>query len=332
MKIAILFGLLPALLLDSAAFAADATLIQPDVNHRIQNLDFESEDLSLSFVSENGSPVLKTEIRGKFTRLYWTLIWQHVPLDLEKDGSFSVAIVLTGRATTFELVGVGPRGEIAEENITVEVKDWPGLESKAKEKLIRQVRFSPSAGYSLISYQQTAVPQFSESAITLKASGLYAFSETWEAGANVFFNALPFGSSAPRTIQFLGVNLRAGYVLPQIHSPWRLSLMAGYYYTTTFAQGFGYQNVAGLEIYPALQRVLSRGDSLVAYLKYAPVSSGIGLLNLSNHELGGGVSWIRPFGIQKPVSVSFDYANISLDLGATSVNSSSYAVSGGYSL
>lgn len=107
--------------------------------------------------------------------------------------------------------------------------------------------------------------------------------------------------------------------LSLLPEPWRLSVYAGAYYTTmvTSAEGVGYHNVTGPQLYPVISRALAGGrSSLSAYFKYSPVFSGFSVLDLSaSRELATGLGFTHPLGLvmrDSGLSWNFDYSDLAL--------------------
>jgi len=112
-----------------------------------------------------------------------------------------------------------------------------------------------------------------------------------------------------------------------------LRFFLGYYYTTSFSSGldFGYQNLQGPQIYPAIQRFFRKGDSLSFYFKFSPVANNFNLLAISNREIATGFTYAYPLNSNHLATLSFDLANIQINQSATFIQTNSYSLSAGYS-
>jgi len=136
----------------------------------------------------------------------------------------------------------------------------------------------------------------------------------WLSGASGYFTLVPLtraGAGKDSTARFLGVNLRAGYVLPNVTKPWSVSILGGLYYVTTLVDTgeFGITNLTGPQLYPSFRYTLKRGDQMGVYFKFSPVSAKLGLLSLQNREMAAGVSYIF---LRQGFSVSADFSQLSL--------------------
>lgn len=114
--------------------------------------------------------------------------------------------------------------------------------------------------------------------------------------------------------RFLGINLRAGYALPWLKAPWKLSAMVGGYFTTMFVTDntFGYSNVSGPQFFPTITRSFSNGDSATAYVKFSPIAQSLSLLTPANRELALGGAWNHRLQNGQVLSLSLDFATLSL--------------------
>jgi hypothetical protein len=158
-------------------------------------------------------------LEGRFARPWWALVVDgassaHV-IHTQSDGSFSFSAPMKNDEASILISAVGPFGQVETENMVVAILP------EEKSQLWHPIGITPSLGVSEISYQETHLPDYHESALTLKLSAFFPLgSKRWELGGNMFFTALPLSSSrSDISVRFFGANLRVGYA-PWISGPW----------------------------------------------------------------------------------------------------------------
>ncbi len=287
-------------------------------------------------------------LRGKLERdssSKWHVIWNEKSFDINKDGSFLIDIPFDADLQRLELALVGPKGEVEyhfyqlklelpavpkEDGGTTLGPDFADIEFN--KKLNRRFFISPGLGLSSLSYSQTSVDPYHSIVMTAKVSSNYLlFPPKWDLGFTGFFNFVSISKSSPVDVRFLGLNLRLGYIFPEVKAPWRLSLYGGWYYSTMFASdsSFGYKNISGPQFFPALRRNLNNGHALSTYFKFSPISNNFGFFSLSNNEIATGVSYLIPTE-KHTYSISIDYARISFFDGEVEINSNSLSLGGSF--
>lgn len=260
-------------------------------------------------------------LEGVYSRQNSVLLWgEKVATRTDERGSqsFVLEVPLTGDLTSVRLFAVDLVGNVENEEAIVSVPDLQARLARSRTVEPSRYQVSVAVGYSVCSYRETLVPDFSQTALTAKASLGYVLAPPrWDLGISGYFTALPLTANrADASLRFLGVNLRAGYALPAVAEPWRLAIMAGLYYTTTFVTGdaFGFQNMAGPQIFPVLRRSVDSRNSVSAYFKYSPILSGV-VPSFSSSEIASGASWSRLLSGGGNVSVSIDVARLGINIG-----------------
>jgi|GEM_PF-1202146 len=208
-------------------------------------------------------------------------------------------------------------------------------ENEFNAKLDRRLFASPGIGITSLSYTQTGRADYTAIMTTVKVSANYLlFPPKWDLGFSGFMNVASLSKSASSDIRAIGTNLRVGYIFPEVKAPWRLSLYGGWYYSTMFASDstFGYQNVSGPQLYPAIRRTLDNGCAVSAYLKFSPISSSGGIMKLSNNETAIGFGFFIP-GEGRTYGITLDMARISFsqespDEETVSIQSTSLSLGG----
>jgi hypothetical protein len=277
----------------------------------------------------SGEPPM-ARIHGHFLHPEWSLIslsriLAH-PSNTQTD--FTLTVPLTGQYSSFQMVAIGPKGNVEKQNLAIFISDWPRfLRSMNAEKILP---LTVGLGYSSISLKQTGVSDFSETALTLKvAYQVLLFPPHWDLGISTFFTALPISTNQSGiNARFLGVNLRLGYKLPFVAEPWQVYLFAGGYYTTMFVtqDSFGYQNELGPQFYPTVRRYFKNGDGVSAYLKYSPVTSGSQAFTSTNREIAAGIAYLSRLKNQHLLSIALDWAQVKLDFPSLGADVQSQSV------
>jgi len=290
--------------------------------------------------SSESTLVLRGQI-GRESPAKWHVIWNEKSFDVGSAGQISLELPFHEGMKTLELALVGPGGEVEYHfyRLHLEMPQVPSLASadevppgeiEFNKKLNRRFFISPGLGLSSIHFTQTSVDPYSSIVMTAKVSANYFLTPPkWDLGFTGFFNFVSLGKSASADVRFLGLNLRLGYIFPEIKSPWRLSLYGGWYYSTMFASdsSFGYKNISGPQLFPTLRRNLNNGHAFAYYFKFSPISNNFGLFSLSNNELATGISYVIPTQ-KRTYSVSFDYARIYFSDGEVDIGSRSISIGG----
>jgi hypothetical protein len=336
-----MWGLLLLLPLASSAqvFASDeAKLVRSDnANERIEQLSWSSDTLNV-FIQKESRDQPTVRLEGHFDREGWNLIFENRVLTradaAEKDFSFDVP--LRGTVTPLTLTAVGPAGGVEYEKAQISFESFSKFMEAAKKASVPKDFVQASMGPTVVSYQQSRVPDYSLWTVTGKVSYQHLiFPPKWDFAISAFGTLLTLASNRPDiSTRYLGINLRIGYVIPGVSDPWRLGLMGGWYYSSMIVtpSAFGYKNLSGPQVFPVISRGLKGGARVGAYFKYSPIMSGLSVLSLSNRELALGANWTRPLKSGHPLSVSVDFANLGFKVGTSTVSSTSLSLSAGYGL
>lgn len=318
----------------NASFAGSVATVVPTSGEpgasKIDELKWDtSRPIPVSFQDEMTEVRLYTTVSGTYLRDEWALIHESNRIS-PRGNKFEVKVLLEGKITQVDLIAVGPEGELQKERILVVFEKWDEYQtSRSKLRGGKRWAFTPGVGVTYVSYSQPKHEPLTELALTVKASLQFVIKPpNWDVATTVFYTALPLTTTpADSHIQFLGVNLRIGYVLPFVPDPWRVSIQTGGYYNTVTsaptintARGevnrYGYQNIFGPQIFPSVRRVFANGDSATAYLKYSPVMYETSFLDIRNREIALGIGWARTmrsgFLHGKNVFVSVDIADLGL--------------------
>lgn len=305
-----------------------AVITSYESKRHITGLVLEPSDLKVEELRRSKALRHRVEMRGTFTRPERSLTVGGKIVPLGAEGKFTVAVELDENPGRVDVLSVGPRGDIEVEKLIVQV-----AAPAAEEGPIKRWSFSTGLGGTFLSYGQSNVSQGSGPTLTLKASAIFlVFTPNWDVSLSGFVNLIPVrAASINAGLQFLGLNARVGYALPFIKAPWRLSLMAGLYYTTVLGtQAMGYQNLFFPHLYPTLRRTFNAGDSAFAYLKYTPVDRSFAFFSTTNLEIGagGGYGFLLKDGNRWTVFA--DFQTLKMTEGTVSFTSTSVTLGTGY--
>jgi hypothetical protein len=222
-------------------------------------------------------------------------------------------------------------GQVERQVVVLRVPGAPTLAGKPNK-----IVWVPGIGHTTASFWQNGYGQVDMTGITGKVSAIYSFEKSrWDLGSTVYATLLPLSVSKPGvSMRFLGVNIRSGYSLPIVPSPFRLVLRFGVYFTTMGVSGspLGYYNQLGPQLYPELRYSMKNGKMLSTYFKFAPVADGIGFLSMANYETATGLAYGFPLNHEHMLSGSIDYSHLELRYPLTNVNLSTISFGVGYSL
>lgn len=285
--------------------------------------------------------VYYVKLKGIFTRKESRLLYQNETVRLDSNLRFTMEIPLESDETEFSLIAISPQGDTQVQGVEILYPNWDDLfveHEKPSAEVIytnsRQFSISPEVGLTSISYQQSNVVNYSGFAVTGKLLSDFSLSDVWKLEGEIYYTLFPVMSNTPgMNIQFLGTSLGLGYELPKFSPNWSLTIMTGFYYTTSFTSSadFGFGDISGPQLYPLLRTTFSGGSSSWLYFRYSPIFSGFALLDLSNAELAGGLGYsFPPSRNQQIFSIKFDIALLSLLLQNTSIQSDTYVLSANY--
>lgn len=309
-----------------------ARLLTSEGSPRISGLNWDPYSIELNLESTDNKTAT---IKGNFDRVDPVLLqvvgikgvirWKSATAAApgkSGKGPFELTIALEKDTTLFQVTAVSSTGTVETE---FKVLIVPRLKFLSGERKARRHIVTVSIGPSTLNYSEvygrTLTRTLNQVSLTLKAAYNYLLAPpNWDLGINAYITALPLTStstgtsSANETARFVGANARLGYSIPFIKEPWKLSILAGWYYTTTIVSNnaMGYQNLMGPQIFPTIRRVLKSGDAVFAYFKYAPITSDglFEFLGPNSREIAAGFGWVHPMKNGTPLSISFDFASL----------------------
>ncbi len=314
--------------------AAGAKISFSDDSARVTNLTINMDPPNVIEDPQPDGSRFVAVVTGKFTTPYWTLLLGRDVIPLDNDGKFEAKVPIIDNTSTAVFVGVGPLGEI-ERQVMVIYADMAGLNLKAEKSQtdLTAPQMNVGLGFSNLSYSETGTTsnpllnpsgnyslKYSEIVLTAKFGLTKRFEDSnWVFGLTSYLNLFPISKNQPETVRFLGVNLRAGYTIPKIQDPWRLTIYGGFYYITMLTTqnanvnggNFGFQNVGGPQLYPVLTRALPGNKTISAYLKYSPISDDLSFQG-GSHEIAGGLIYSMPYGDSHTLALTLDISSLSL--------------------
>ena len=317
---------------------------------RITNLEWRNEDAVLLETLPTTWKGLGIEamIEGRYRRTHWTLSCNGVGIKTGKDGHFRLNSFLTHKETTLHVFAKGPSGEKEEETLRVYVPGWESFIVLAKKRFPKRSVFNFYLGITGISYSESLfdigknidIPtKFTEYASTVRFSYNYMLIPPhWNAGISAYFTIAALPQASKLGLRFLGVNFRFGYLFDQVGA-WQYGLYGGYYYTSTFVINsssgkYGFANMLGPQLYPALRKELKDGASIFTYLKFSPVSTQFNFVTFTSYELAGGASYSFHMGNGHPLNIGLDISrlhfNVSFPTALFTGNSRTLSLGVGY--
>ncbi len=323
-----------------AASSASVSIVVSASEH-INDLKWSDELNSIHTSVSDAGKQSSVTLLGTYPREGWKLYYGEKEIPRNKGGGFRIEIPLNSDDLTFTFNAIGPNGEKESEKIDIDSRGWAITNQVPKIQQDKKLFLFPSLGISSIKSTQTGKSDYSTLVMTAKFSMNYRIvPKKWDLGLSAYSTALHLTKSSDVKAYFMGFNARLGYLFPIFSTDWFLSLYGGYYYTTTFvtADAFGYKNLGGPQIYPAIRKVFDHGAVASGYFKFSPVASSLSLLKLSNREIAAGLgySWILPE--QQSIGINVDYSNVAFNLAnpddssnvSISVNSISLGVQYGF--
>jgi hypothetical protein len=314
-----------------------ATILIDPSTPAITGLKFDPSPLE---ISPTGHAIVVGQFKSDSTLILGTTIIQ-----LDASGRFRLEIKLAGPSTPLILTSVDPSGQLKYQRIQINFPEWTQwkIDTALKDAADIQpkyTRIAPALGVSNISYDDSRTAGFQQLALTGKLAINHAFKQTaWDIGVNAYYTLASLGIASGASARYFGSNARLGYTFRKPESAWSLTIAGGFYYTTSFITApvngrlreLGFSGMAGPQLFPVLRRSFSGGSSVMAYIKYSPVTSGFSVLSLDNRELAIGGGYIIPLKSGNSISITLDSASLDLVLEDVTISSRSVTLGFGYS-
>ena len=305
----------------------------------ITGLTWKQRSFQVQTTHRDTTPQIWVKITGNFVRTGWHLLnSKKQAIKLDSKGDFGIWIPLHSETTRLDLLSAASVIDLEKES---EIISFPTYNSYLADLPQgggkRKYSVTAGIGPTLITYQQTGLTKFNETAITGKIAYAYRFDgNRWDFAANFFGNLVAIQSSlSGSSITFYGFNGRLAYIVPGIAEPFRLSLSAGLYYLLAKSSGpvaFGFNNLAGPQFFPTLSYMYDKDNRILGYLKFSPVSDNLSLLKLTNRELAGGVGWSHAISNGHSIAGTLDLSSLHFDAGdGNTLDSTSVSLGASYS-
>ena len=279
---------------------------------QIAGLKFSSDTVVIRPIRLNAYPAGRTQLEGFWSGPEKQLAFFHPRLNYRETVTvdratkkFKINVFLDAEVPEVVFISKTKGSKVREEALRFHFKSrgawnqWRRSLRRAglKRAPVRSAwSFVPFIGLTRLSYTQPGFSGLSQLSVSSQLSVRYAPPEqAWSLGGNIYFTALPFRSDLTGvSLRTLGANVSVSYAFSAAKAAsWRFALATGGFYTTTFAAGLkmGYKNLFGAQIYPALSRIFSNGQSITGYFKYSPVSSTFSLFSAGSFEVALGTAY-----------------------------------------
>ena len=225
------------------------------------------------------------------------------------EGAFTYRAPLTSNSTVVDFTAVGPSGQLEHEAVRIETAQWEELKEKAEANPATKGKFTASASFASISFQDNRSSSVSEIALSLQGSYQQTlFNPQWFGEGAMAITALPV-TGGGANIRFYQADARVGRLF-QVSETMQAGAALGADFDTMSASSvnIGYQNLIGPQIY---------GFDKIEFSNRGALAGHLGLSTFSGDASG-------PIGDHR-IEVGFDYrlpgdTNHPIALGAT-VNS-----------
>lgn len=322
-------ALIASLALYSASARAERLELLDPADGAISEISWKTRKFPVEGAMIDGKAVVTVTLKGSHSLKDGSLLHNFKAVAVTPEGDFEINVPVEGAETQVILISVTKRGEERRALYRLAFPEWAEYKADLLNPDKPYKSMQLGLGTSFIKFAQSSVPDIGQTAVTVKGSLVHQFrNRNWDLGISSFYTALPVSTvPASYSLRFFGFNLRAGYHLPAFKDPWRVSVLAGAYYTTMFTNGqFGFQNLTGPQLFPTVRRSLGEKDSVYSYLKYSPLMNGFSLLQLNNREIAFGAGWNHVIEGGKVLSISADVAQLRFNFNNSEIRSESVSL------
>jgi len=312
-------------------------------NTKITGLQWDTERPEIQVSGTDDLQQAIAVVKGRFEHSSWKLILPNgKEIQTSEDGKFQIRLQIHGKESAIILTAMGPAGAKETEKLTVFYSNFEkksaSSESPAPPPKSKDYLVTAGLGPTWISYQQTRVSDLSETLLSAKAAlvfygQFFGISSRWEFATSAFGTVWTVNATPPALgIEFLGINLRAGYSFTAPEAPLKFQLTGGAYYTTMISPSgqLGIQNLVAPQLMPLVRYTMSPKTAVSAYVKYSPIMANLGSFSFSNRELaiGGALTYILPN--YHPLSLAIDVASFHFAQPLVTIDSTSTSLGLGY--
>jgi hypothetical protein len=287
-----------------------------------------------TFVVESVGGSNYVTVRGQFKEKVINATVNGRTLNRNESGYFAAKLDFTGEEKSFIITVTDANNKIFRMQYKMsQVADKKKIAVGPLPGVVRW-RFSAGAGLTLISYRQQDISTYDQKVVTVKAGVVYRLLPgELDLGVNAFYNLVPLSSTSVDgyKIQYMGINVRAGYHILDSDSPLRVTLNGGMYFNNSYGN-VGFANMYGPQISPEFVYIFNNGNSLFLYLKYAHSLSGSTGISLNdNREVATGLHYSFPISQSNRLSIGVDMSQLSLSLPDVWASTNTYSLSAGIS-
>jgi hypothetical protein len=148
-------------------------------------------------IRKNNEPEKKqspqyVRLRGSFIKSNRTLIYEYHPVTVGSDGKFTIEVGVNSERQEFIITEIDETGSVLIQKSELLFPEFSHFEESLKVRpLKKKWSVTPGVGFTLSTYQQTGLTSITETLLTLKVSGDYAFVGPWNLGVSAYYTVLP---------------------------------------------------------------------------------------------------------------------------------------------
>jgi len=238
---------------------------------------------------------------------------------------YQFLIPLTGVLTPLGITLVNAKGVARQQTWNLRLNEWETVRSTPKVSGESSPwSFSVQSAVTQIFFQQSFLPEISQTDLTGKINVSYSFgnkrlssARPWSLSTTTYFTLLPLvpPTDTAYTARFFGSNLRLGYSWA-FGDRWILGIHTGLYYLSIFPSqfDFGFRNMLGPQLFPTLSFRISPKQVVSSYFKYSPVIQYGAGLSFSNREIATGLSYSGNFWQTTALLIGLDLSQVDISL------------------
>ena len=251
------------------------------------------------------------------------------PAALDRNGIVELHFPFQGDASVVHAQLIGAAGQVVDGRLIFVggFADRMGSRAPVAKKVVRKRNhLRMGLGITAATYVETGARANTYSAWVV--SGILDYLRhldargDWGLQLSGYGTLLHLSESDADQARYLGLNGRFIRRFFPSSRKWNLSLAAGAYFLTMLvpSERFGYVNLAGPQLYPALSFSPWGFLQTGIFVKYSPVQKNFGLLNSSNREWAAGISLSSPRVLQGRAALEYNFADIQLELSGVDIS------------
>ena len=270
-----------------------------------------------------GQRVIHLTLQGEFVRPNWRLVHETGTVPISTDGSFTIEHDLSVGQVSFEVLAVGPEGEVELQTVGFIREATPeGVEPPSPEDqddFPTHKRFSVTLAEENTALSQASLRGFNLNNLFVGLDGAHAIlGNAFEVGGAVQGSVANISNPLPGIeTHFLDANVYIG-------RKWRwdrfelVPCVRGLYSTMFVTNdAFGYQNLSGEGLALIGRWYPSRSYAFSAWLGYSYLNSS---LAIGNRELGGRARFIYRWTKNDELGFEAGYDGLAFSTSGNSLN------------